>query len=249
MKFLGLDHRPQEQAEVGFVPLGEAILGDDVGGAGIDEEVEVVFGFGDACQDTVGALLLHFLNIGYSGLLKALVCEEVIGDVFLGGLLADGALGHLGEHNESEDEQKGEDNDQPDGGINRQNGLLTQEHEQTLQKEQEEQKSGDYDGQNIGHPTGAAEVGTVEFHQAVARAAHNSVMSSLLLIITPDVLKYFQKYKVCSVPREDVLREHRELYNYIQNGDSEGAMSVVRHHLSTLLEFSQSQKKTQTQPN
>lgn len=88
-----------------------------------------------------------------------------------------------------------------------------------------------------------------EFHQAVARAAHNSVMSSLLLIITPDVLKYFQKYKVCSVPREDVLREHRALYNYIQNGDSEGAMSVVRHHLSALLEFSQSQKKTQTQPN
>ncbi len=88
-----------------------------------------------------------------------------------------------------------------------------------------------------------------EFHQAVARAAHNSVMSSLLLIITPDVLKYFQKYKVCSVPREDVLREHRELYDCIQNGDSEGAMSVVRHHLSTLLEFSQTHKKTQIQPN
>ena len=84
-----------------------------------------------------------------------------------------------------------------------------------------------------------------EFHQAVARAAHNSVISSLLLIITPDVLKYYQKYKVCSVPREDVLREHQELYTCIQNGDCEGAMSVVRHHLSTLLEFSKTQKKTQ----
>lgn len=88
-----------------------------------------------------------------------------------------------------------------------------------------------------------------EFHQAVARAAHNPVMSSLLLIITPDVLKYFQKYKVCAVPREDVLREHKELYDCIVNHDSDGAMAVVRQHLSTLLEFSQMHKKSQTPIN
>ena len=88
-----------------------------------------------------------------------------------------------------------------------------------------------------------------DFHQAVARAAHNQVMSSLLLIITPDVLKYYQKYKVCSVPRENVLREHKELYNCIVAHDSEGAMQVVRQHLANLLDFSKTHKKSQNQPN
>lgn len=84
-----------------------------------------------------------------------------------------------------------------------------------------------------------------EFHQSVARAARNPVMSSLMLIITPDVLKYYQKYKVCAVPREDVLREHQELYNCIANHDCEGAMAVVRQHLAALLDFSQTHKKSQ----
>ena len=34
------------------------------------------------------------------------------------------------------------------------------------------------------------------FHQAIAQGGHNPVISSLLLIITPDILKYYQKYKV-----------------------------------------------------
>lgn len=31
------------------------------------------------------------------------------------------------------------------------------------------------------------------FHQAIAQGGHNPVISSLLLIITPDILKYYQK--------------------------------------------------------
>ena len=49
------------------------------------------------------------------------------------------------------------------------------------------------------------------FHQAIAQGGHNPVISSLLLIITPDILKYYQKYKVCAVPQKTVHAEHREM--------------------------------------
>ena len=58
MELFGIDHRPQEHTEIVLVALGEAGFGDDVGGAGVDEQVEVMLGFGDACQNAVGALLL-----------------------------------------------------------------------------------------------------------------------------------------------------------------------------------------------
>ena len=32
------------------------------------------------------------------------------------------------------------------------------------------------------------------YHQALARGAHNPVIASLLLVITPDVLRYYQRY-------------------------------------------------------
>ena len=44
MEFLGIDHRPQEHTEVVFVALGEAVLGDDVGGAAI---ASLVYNFFD----------------------------------------------------------------------------------------------------------------------------------------------------------------------------------------------------------
>lgn len=77
------------------------------------------------------------------------------------------------------------------------------------------------------------------FHQAIARGAHNPVIASLLLVITPDVLKYYQKYKVCSVPSEEVIREHRNLLRYIKERNAEAAADELRKHLSSLYEFSQ----------
>lgn len=79
------------------------------------------------------------------------------------------------------------------------------------------------------------------FHQAIARGAHNPVIASLLLIITPDVIKYYQRYKVCAVPTEEVFREHREMLRCIRDQDEEGAEKVLRQHLSALLAFSQTE--------
>ncbi len=78
------------------------------------------------------------------------------------------------------------------------------------------------------------------YHQAIARGGHNPVIASLLLIITPDVLRYYQRYKVCSVPSEDVLHEHKELLRCIREQDEAGAERIIRLHLETLIDFSKS---------
>lgn len=77
------------------------------------------------------------------------------------------------------------------------------------------------------------------YHQALARGAHNSVIASLLLVITPDVLRYYQRYRVCSVPSDEVCFEHRELLRCVREKDEQGAMEMLRRHLGSLREFSQ----------
>ena len=72
------------------------------------------------------------------------------------------------------------------------------------------------------------------YHQALARGAHNPVIASLLLVITPDVLRYYQRYRVCSVPSEEVCFEHRELLRFCsgagrggRRGDASSSSEIV----------------------
>lgn len=75
------------------------------------------------------------------------------------------------------------------------------------------------------------------YHQALARGAHNSVIASMLLVITPDVLRYYHRYRVCSVPQEEVCFEHRELLRCVQEQDETGVEQMIRRHLKALSEF------------
>ena len=81
------------------------------------------------------------------------------------------------------------------------------------------------------------------FHQAVVHGAHNPVISSLLLVITPDVLTYYLKYQVCSTPNEDVIKEHCRMLECIINQDQDGAERCVREHLASIMEFADSVKE------
>ena len=63
------------------------------------------------------------------------------------------------------------------------------------------------------------------------------MISSLLLIITPDILKYYQKYKVCTVPQKTVHAEHREMLQKIKGKDKDGMKELVLRHLSNLIDF------------
>jgi len=76
------------------------------------------------------------------------------------------------------------------------------------------------------------------YHQAIAQGGHNPVIASLLLIITPDVLRYYQKYKACAVPSEEVFFEHRELLRFIRERNETAASETIRTHLKAITEFS-----------
>lgn len=76
------------------------------------------------------------------------------------------------------------------------------------------------------------------FHRAIAQGSHNPVLSSMLLIITPDILHYYHQHRVCDDTNEDVIREHFELVDAIVEGDPDRAERVMRTHLKALDRFS-----------
>lgn len=77
------------------------------------------------------------------------------------------------------------------------------------------------------------------YHQALARGAHNPVIVSLLLVITPDVLRYYQRCGVCSEPLEEVCFEHRELLRFVRERNEEESVAMLQRHLKSIREFSQ----------
>lgn len=78
-----------------------------------------------------------------------------------------------------------------------------------------------------------------DFHLAIARASHNPVLASLLLIIFPDVLKYYRQLGACTNPAEQVAQEHRRLLEAIVEGDPAAAAKTLQEHLSAISLFSE----------
>jgi len=77
------------------------------------------------------------------------------------------------------------------------------------------------------------------FHLEIANASGNTVLKSLMLIITPDIVKSFTKLNVCKDDRtQATLAEHREILDHIIAQDSVGAQRAMRNHLKDILEFS-----------
>ena len=80
------------------------------------------------------------------------------------------------------------------------------------------------------------------FHSAIAQAAHNPVIASLLLVITPDVLNYYLKYQVCTVPIDVVQKEHHAMLDSIIARDPDGAEKNLRTHLAMISAFAEQTK-------
>ena len=78
-----------------------------------------------------------------------------------------------------------------------------------------------------------------DFHLAIARASHNPVLASLLLIIFPDVLKYYRQLGACTNPAEQVAQEHRRLLEAIVEGDPAAAAKTLQELLSAISLFSE----------
>ncbi|MDR0711269.1 MAG: FadR family transcriptional regulator [Prevotellaceae bacterium] len=75
------------------------------------------------------------------------------------------------------------------------------------------------------------------FHRSIAEGSKNSVLKSLLLIITPDLMNTYQRYNVCSTKEQHTLDEHHALLECIKNKDSEKIAQVIDVHLAGICQF------------
>lgn len=79
------------------------------------------------------------------------------------------------------------------------------------------------------------------FHLKIAEASKNRALKSLMMIITPDIVKSFIDLKVCSSDRfKKTVKEHHEIINHIIDQNPEAAGEAMRKHLMDVTEFSQS---------
>lgn len=77
------------------------------------------------------------------------------------------------------------------------------------------------------------------FHLKIAEASKNSVLKSLMLIITPDIVNSFVELNICTDKRFfKVFDEHREILQCIVEQDVEKAGKAMNSHLKEVLTFS-----------
>lgn len=76
-----------------------------------------------------------------------------------------------------------------------------------------------------------------KFHIAISAAAHNPVIHSLLMTIIPDTLRYYNKFKICEVPKEIVRLQHHEMLELIYSGNGAEARQLIENHLRAQLEM------------
>ena len=77
------------------------------------------------------------------------------------------------------------------------------------------------------------------FHLTIAEAGKNSVLKSLMLIITPDIVKNFTKLDVCKDGRfYKSLEEHKIILEHIVNQEPELAATAMREHLNEVMDYS-----------
>jgi len=82
------------------------------------------------------------------------------------------------------------------------------------------------------------------FHLKIAEASKNSVLKSLMLIITPDIINSFIKLDVCKDGETyQALEEHKVIVKHIIAQDVEKAGAAMNIHLQDVIEYSQTLKK------
>ena len=82
------------------------------------------------------------------------------------------------------------------------------------------------------------------FHLKIAEASKNSVLKSLMLIITPDILHNFIKLDVCKDGRfVQTMDQHQLIVEHISRQQPEEAAEAMRIHLQDVFEYSHRYRK------
>jgi len=86
--------------------------------------------------------------------------------------------------------------------------------------------------------TGQAVEADLRFHLKIAEASKNTVLKSLMMIITPDIVNKFIQYDVCRVDKnKKTIVEHKEILDRITNKDPLGAVSAMDIHLNDIKNY------------
>lgn len=76
------------------------------------------------------------------------------------------------------------------------------------------------------------------FHQSISDAAHNVVLHSLMLIITPDIARNFTELNVCENGKMySSFEQHKIILEHIINQNPESASRAMEEHLQDVLEY------------
>jgi GntR family transcriptional repressor for pyruvate dehydrogenase complex len=79
----------------------------------------------------------------------------------------------------------------------------------------------------------------LNFHIALSRGAHNSVITSLLLSIIPDTFRYYEKFNFCKSPEQKVINEHNDMIEFVSQRSTDNPRPLVETHLQSQIELSQ----------
>ena len=81
-------------------------------------------------------------------------------------------------------------------------------------------------------------------HMMIARASHNSVIESMILILIPDLIRTITENKICGENRGKLaIAEHRAIYQAIQAGDIDAVEHAMAVHLDEILQVSRTGHK------
>ena len=59
------------------------------------------------------------------------------------------------------------------------------------------------------------------FHRTIAEGSKNTVLKSMMMTITPDIMVNYAKFNVCKTNFEIPISEHRLLFEYIKNNNAD----------------------------
>ncbi|MFD2564706.1 FadR/GntR family transcriptional regulator [Aquimarina rubra] len=76
------------------------------------------------------------------------------------------------------------------------------------------------------------------FHLKVAEASCNSVINSLMLVITPEIITNFVTNKICDTQNfSNLIKEHEQIVNAIKSRDPDEATKTLKTHFKDLYNY------------
>lgn len=74
-------------------------------------------------------------------------------------------------------------------------------------------------------------------HRTIADGSHNKVIKSLMLIITPDIMRNYHAFRVCQTIENVAVKEHVLLVDAIKRQDVKAATDIMRTHLKGIMDY------------